>query len=261
VSDVERRSGRGGAAVGAGESRDGLAALRLGDGDALFLDFDGTLAEIREHPDAVRLPRESARAATALAARLGGAVAVISGRDLRDLDGRVPVSLWRIGRHGLEVRAPGEAAGDNGEQPAAPVLGALEAVTASHPGVWLERKGPIVALHFRAVPEAAVACLEAARRAAALVPDHVVQSGKMVVEVKPRAANKGRAVRAMMEQPPFRGRRPVVVGDDATDEDAFAVANELGGITVKVGDGATCATLRAPDPQAVRDWLGGQANG
>ncbi len=237
-----------------------LEALRLGPGDALFLDFDGTLAEIGPDPGAIWLPDGTAEAMERLAARLGGALAVISGRGLRDLAARTPGGVWRMGGHGLEVLPPGGAVPPPPEGPPEAVLLPLRAA-AEAPGVRLEVKGPVVALHFRAAPEAGPACLAAADRAAREAPGYVAQPGKMVVEVKPASANKGAALRRAATRPPFAGRRPVVLGDDATDEDAMRDALALGGLAVKVGPGASVALLRAPDPSAVRAWLGREAAG
>jgi trehalose 6-phosphate phosphatase len=125
--------------------------------------------------------------------------------------------------------------------------------------VRLELKGPVAALHFRAAPDAEGACIAAAKAAAAEAPGHVHQAGKMVVEVKPATAHKGSALRRMMERAPFAGRRPVMLGDDTTDEDAIAAAQALGGIGVKVGIGPSVATLRAPEPAAVRAWIAREA--
>lgn len=232
----------------------GLDALRIDAGDALFLDFDGTLAEIVDDPDAARIDAETEAALARLCDRLAGALLVISGRDLRDLAGRTPATVWRAGAHGLETLPPGGTPAETAPQAPEAVLAPLESV-AARPGVRLERKGPVTALHYRGAPTAEAACLEAARAAAAAAADHVAQPGKMVVEVKPKAANKGRALRAMADRPPFAGRRPVMIGDDRTDEDAMEAALALGGVAVKVGDGDTVARLRAPDPAAVRAWL------
>jgi trehalose 6-phosphate phosphatase len=227
--------------------------------DALFLDFDGTLTELGPDPDAIRLDPAMAEALARLAAALDGALVLISGRDLRDLAKRTPDGLWRAGGHGLEVLEPG------GSLPAAPagpdprLLGPLRAVEAAQDGVRLELKGPVAALHFRAAPEAEAATIAAARDAAASVPGHVWQAGKMVVEVKPEAAHKGHALRAMMERPGFVGRRPVMIGDDTTDEDAIEAAQDLGGIGVKIGDGASAARIRMDDPAALGAWLAGEA--
>jgi trehalose 6-phosphate phosphatase len=236
-----------------------LEGFALSPGDALYLDFDGVLAEIGPDPDAVRLAPATAADIGRLAAALGGAVALLSGRDVRDLARRTPQGVWRAGGHGLEVVAPGDPLPDPPPPPPDAVLAPLRALVAHAPGTRLELKGPVAALHYRAAPEAGPAALEAAGQAAAAGSGLVVQAGKMVVEVKPEAAHKGSALRRFAERPPFAGRRPVMLGDDTTDEDAMAAAQALGGFGVKIGPGETVATLRAPDPAAVRAWLAREA--
>ncbi|HRO11914.1 MAG TPA: trehalose-phosphatase, partial [Amaricoccus sp.] len=224
-----------------------LDTLRLTPEDALFLDFDGTLAEIGPDPDAIFLPPDLGPVLARLALRLGGAIAVLSGRDLRDLARRTPPEVWRAGGHGLEILAPHAPLPPAPAPLPAAVLAPLRAA-ARTPGVRLELKGPVAALHFRAAPAAEADCLAAATAAAAAAPGLVRQHGKMVVEVKPAAAHKGTALRRLGERLPFAGRRPLMLGDDTTDEDAFAAAQALGGLAVKVGPGPTAARLRAPDP-------------
>jgi trehalose 6-phosphate phosphatase len=236
-----------------------LEDLRLGLSDALFLDLDGTVAEIIPDPDAVRLPAATGTALAALARRLGGAVAILSGRDVRDLAARTPAGLWRLGGHGLEVLPPDVAPPASPQPLPDAVLAPLRAL-AARPGVRLELKGPVAALHYRAAPEAEPGALAAAQAAAAAGEALVWQAGKMVVEVKPAAAHKGAALRALAARQPFAGRRPVMLGDDTTDEDAIAAAQALGGVGVKVGPGASAAALRAPDPAAVRAWLAREAD-
>lgn len=235
-----------------------LDGLVLGAGDALFLDFDGTLAELGPDPDVIALPEATAADLGRLAARLGGAVVLLSGRDVRDLAARTPATVWRAGGHGLETVAPGAAMPSPPGPPAEAVLAPLRAATAVA-GVRLELKGPVAALHYRAAPEAGAACIAAATEAAAAAPGLVAQAGKMVVEVKPASAHKGAALRRLMAHAPFAGRRPVMLGDDTTDEDAIAAAIALGGIGVKVGAGASAAGLRAADPASVRAWLAREA--
>jgi trehalose 6-phosphate phosphatase len=232
-----------------------LENLRLAAGDALLIDFDGTLAELGPDPEAIRLEVSAEAALARLRGLLGGAVGILSGRDVRDLARRAPPSIWRIGGHGLEVLAPGDAPSGSPPEAPATVLAPLRAFVEEHEGLRLELKGPVVALHYRAAPALGDACVAAARAAVALGDNYVCQHGKMVVEVKPAYANKGAAVRTLSEREPFRGRRLIVLGDDTTDEDAMAAAQEMGGIGVKVGDGHSVASLRTPDPEAVRTWL------
>ncbi|EYD74766.1 Trehalose-6-phosphate phosphatase [Rubellimicrobium mesophilum DSM 19309] len=236
-----------------------LEGFRLGPGDALFLDFDGTLAEIGPDPDAIWLPEPTCRDLERLGRRLGGALAILSGRDLRDLARRTPAEVWRLGGHGLEVLPPGMEPPPSAARVPEAVLAALANV-ARRPGVRLEVKGPMVAVHYRAAPGEGPACVAAAEAAARAVPGHVAQAGKMVVEVKPEGAHKGTALRRLMGAPPFAGRRPVMMGDDATDEDAMSAALALGGVAIKVGAGETVAFLRAPDPRSVRSWLEREAS-
>lgn len=243
-----------------GDGSDDLAGLGIADTDALFIDFDGTLAELGPDPDAIVLPPGTDGHLARLADRLGGAVALLSGRDIRDLARRTPAELWRLGGHGLETVAPGAAVPPRPAPLSDAVLAPLRALT-EIPGIRLELKGPVAALHFRAAPEAGPACLAAAETAAAQAEGLVSQAGKMVVEVKPATAHKGTALRRLMQAPPFAGRRPVMIGDDTTDEDAIAAAQSLGGLGVKVGPGPSAARLRTPSPATVRSWLAREAEG
>jgi trehalose 6-phosphate phosphatase len=235
-----------------------LSALELHSGDALFLDLDGTLADIRDDPDAVAIPPETVAVLRTIGVSLDSAIVVLSGRDIRDLAKRTPDFVWRAGGHGLETIAPGEPVPDPPEPPPGPVVAALREAE-RHEGVWLELKGPVAALHYRAAPEAEEACVSAARAAVARGDDLVLQRGKMVVEVKPAHAHKGEALRRLCRRAEFSNRRPIMVGDDTTDEDAMSVAIELHGVAVKIGAGETVATIRMADPAALRAWLAAQA--
>lgn len=226
---------------------------------AFFLDVDGTLLEIAEHPQAVRMPGGLMATLRAVTERAGAPVALVSGRAIRDLDRLfAPLRLPIAGQHGAERR---DAAGAVHHTP--PQGGGLEAVhgdiedfVTRHPGLMLENKGAALCVHYRRAPALAAQVEGRMRQAAAALGEaYAVQPGKMVFELRPAAADKGRAIAAFLEEPPFRGRRPVFVGDDATDEHGFELVNARGGHAVKVGAGETCARWRLADAASVVRWL------
>ena len=232
----------------------------LQDDDALFLDFDGTLAAIHNNPAEVWISNELIAGLEKLSRRLNGAMAVISGRDIRDLAARTPEFLTRIGGHGLEVCKPFEQPAAATQRAPSDLTAAMKDAVHAHPGAFVEEKHPILAVHYRAAPAAGAALLAAVEAAVAEVDGYKVQHGKMVVEAKPIDADKGRALIRAMGAAPFAGRAPVMVGDDVTDEDAFAAAQRLGGRAIKVGSGDTRATARLEDVEATVQWIARQAN-
>lgn len=226
---------------------------------AFFLDVDGTLLGIAATPDAVTVEPAVGELLSRLAGASGGALALISGRAIAVIDRLfAPLRLPAAGQHGAERRdADGHThthaihARGLGE-----VRAAAAAFAAGHPGVALEDKGLSLAVHFRQAPAAEPALRELLEDAVAKCAGQVaLQPGKMVLEVKPAGRDKGSAIAEFMREPPFRGRVPVFIGDDVTDEFGFAVVNRLGGLTVKVGEGASRARLRLADVAAVRRWL------
>jgi trehalose 6-phosphate phosphatase len=233
------------------------------DGIALFLDFDGTLVDLADSPEAIRVPPTLHSLLGRLSRALAGRVAVISGRSLADLDRHLGGSaLAMSGSHGLELRFAGGS-----QVPVAPPPGleaarqALLRFAAADPGLLVEEKPASVALHYRLAPARA-------EEARAFLHDLAgrtglsVQPGKMVMELRPDGADKGDALRKMMTEPPFAGARPWFVGDDLTDEDAFVAAAELGGAGVLVGPARdTAARWRLDDVAAVAAWLDGIARG
>jgi trehalose 6-phosphate phosphatase len=230
------------------------------DHHALFLDVDGTLLEIMQQPDEVRAGPELRQLLAAASRSLDGALALVSGRSIADLD-RVfaPLCLPAAGLHGLERRdARGRVHYPQGyaERIAAARRGLMDFVE-SEAGLLLEDKGAALALHYRNAPVLADECrrrIEIARAAAG--EDFHVQQGKMVLELKPSGQDKGTAVAAFMSEPPFHGRQPVFIGDDATDEDGFRAVNALGGLSVRVGEStASAARFVAADVSEILAWL------
>ncbi|MCO5399634.1 trehalose-phosphatase [Ralstonia sp. 21MJYT02-11] len=230
---------------------------------ALLLDFDGTLVDIAPHPDAVHVCPPLRETLAALHAASGGALAIISGRTVHDVESRLSLpGLVIAGVHGAERRyADGNFVRLNADADALARLerelrAELTQLSRQFPGVMLESKGIAFALHYRHAPEAENAVLTAADGLARRYADHVrLQAGKMVVELKPRGASKGDVVHTLMTEPPFMGRTVMFAGDDLTDESAFDAVNALDGWSVKVGTGPSQARWRVPDPAALRAWL------
>lgn len=225
-------------------------------GCALFFDFDGTLTEIAPTPDAVVVDDRLAGLLSTLSAALCGAVAVVSGRTVADIDRRLePLKLPVAGVHGAERRGHDGylrriAVGD-----LRPAQALLDDFVRDHPGLLLERKPGSLALHYRQAPALEDACLAVMSEAMQRVEGMTLMRGKMIVELKPRRAGKGHAVRAFLDERPFRLRRPWFFGDDVTDEAAFEAVQACGGVAVKVGEGETLAAHRLPDPAALHRWM------
>lgn len=226
---------------------------------ALFLDVDGSLLDIAPHPDHVHVPDDLVDALARVRRALGGALALVSGRTLQQLDALFsPLRLPAAGLHGLQLRDEGDAAPALASPP--PALRALREAGASivqrFPGALVEDKGETLALHWRGAPEAADAMRELAQAGLAALPHYRVQPGDHVLELRPDGFDKGTAIRHLLDTGPFRGRLPVFVGDDLTDEHGFAAVNALGGHSVLVGMRApSVARFRLDNPQALRAWL------
>lgn len=224
---------------------------------ALFLDIDGTVLDLAERPDSVVIQPAVVDLLVRLERILEGALALVSGRALADVDRLfAPRHFCGAGQHGAE-RRDGHGRMHRASAPGLEQATALLApVVGLHPGLILESKGASVALHCRAAPQLSGLAEAEARRVLALLGDRFeLQPGKMVFEIKPRGYDKGSAIADFLRETPFRGRRPIFVGDDQTDESGFALVNSLGGDSVKVGDGATQAHWRVADVAAVRGWL------
>lgn len=230
-------------------------------GLALFLDVDGTLLEIAASPQAVSVPDELRTLLRALFLASGGAVALVSGRAIADLDALfAPLALPSAGLHGFEHRG---ASGVYSRR-RVPSSAALEAArdvmlhfVRRHPGARVEDKKFALALHFRGAAHLEESAVDAMRDLAARVGEDLeLQRGKMVVELRPAGATKAKAVAAFLHEAPFAGRRPIFIGDDLTDEPAFELVNRLGGLSAVVSAARpSAARARLADVAAVRAWL------
>lgn len=232
---------------------------RLGAAHALFVDFDGTLVEIVDHPDAVQLPADLVGVLESVQEKLGGALAVVSGRGMDDVGERLaPLRVSLAGSHGMERRGAGgheERPGQEIVLVAQQLAEALAARCGHLPGILIERKSFSVAVHYRGAPQREDECLGAITEAVAGLDGWEVVRGKMVAEARLAGVSKASAVRAFMHEPPFAGRMPVFIGDDVTDEDGMGAAQELGGFGIKVGQGDTIARYRLENPRAVLEYL------
>lgn len=228
------------------------------DDAALFLDFDGTLVELADTPDAIRVSPALAPMLERLRQRLRGRLAIVSGRSLEDLKRHVPLhDIAFSGSHGLELQLA-----DGTHLPLSIPIGlddtraAIEAFADGTEGLLVEEKPASIALHYRGAPNE-TARVEAFMTALARARGFTLQAGQMVIELRPDGANKGDAVKAFMTDPVFAGATPVFVGDDLTDEHAFAAVAALDGAGVLVGPvRATAATYRLDSVAAVAAWLG-----
>lgn len=223
---------------------------------ALFLDFDGTLVGFQDDPDLVQLRKEDIALLMKLNKRLEGALAIISGRDLRDLSKRIPIDLWRLGNHGLYFAGPHETPPDSFANFPDSMGQKVKDALQNMDGVWIETKGPILAIHHRLNAIAGPDIEMAIMPIIASLDDYKLQVGNNVIEIKPRDANKGAALIRQMDLAPFRGRRPIMIGDDTTDEDGFLAAQALGGIGVKMGRGETGARYRIDNIDQLYEILG-----
>lgn len=223
---------------------------------AVFLDFDGTLIDLASQPDAVVIPPDLPALLARLSTLLGGALALVSGRQLADLDRFLaPLELPSAAEHGAHCRMPSgsviwSAAPDMHE-----VVRRVTLLASQHLGLQAEIKTAAIALHYRHALHLQDECTHMLQAIVATTPGVELLHGKCVLEIKPAGTSKGTGIRAFMQQSPFAGRIPVFAGDDTTDETGFAAIYALGGHSLKVGPGVTLASLRCPAPVDVRNWL------
>lgn len=224
---------------------------------ALFLDFDGTLVEIADRPDAVVVAPMVPGLIEHLVKATGGAVAVISGRRIEEIDAFLHTAIAAAGMHGSQRRAePGAEVAVLSDSPqVAQLRQRLHDSGLIGGPIRLEDKGAGIAVHYRAAPDRGDEVSRRMEEAIADLDDLNLLHGKMVVEAKRKGFDKGAAVRGFMEHAPFEGRTPVFLGDDVTDEDGIKACNDLGGFGVKVGEGETAAKYRVDDVAAIIAWL------
>ncbi|MES2884182.1 MAG: trehalose-phosphatase [Pseudomonadota bacterium] len=224
---------------------------------ALLSDFDGTLVELAAHPDAVSPSAGLAGWLYQLEKHLGEALAIVTGRRLREVDRYLdPLRLMGAGAHGAELRVAFAGKTTPVIAPLEVVLIAdIEAAVSALPGVWLENKTFALAVHFRQNPAVAAECFARVKEAASHYTQLEVFSGHAVVEVRRKGLGKGSATSFLLQHPAFAGRVPVFLGDDLADEECFAVVQALGGHGIKVGAGDTAARHRLADIPAVHRWL------
>lgn len=226
---------------------------------ALFLDVDGTLLPTVARPQDVRVDAALRGLLTRLRAALGGALALVSGRSIAQIDRLFePLVLPVAGQHGFERRDASLRLqrADILRQPLDEAAAALSDLSARHCGLLVEQKGASIALHYRLAPELAhLAQAKMKMLQERLAPEYALLTGKMVFELKPAQADKGAAIRAFMQEAPFARRVPVFLGDDVTDEHGFAAVEEFGGEAVKIGPGETRARARLAGASDVRGWL------
>lgn len=227
---------------------------------AVFLDIDGTLLDIAPRPHDVHVSEELREILAHLSQKLGGALALISGRSLADIDYIFePLRLAAVGGHGAEIRPAPRA------EPYRMQLWALDPTLKQHfaeiamldPGIIIEDKNYSLAIHYRLAPQMGGAVIKSV---AAICEKYgcdglSILPGKSVIEIKPRGFDKGSGLQELMSVSPFAGRKPIFIGDDVTDEAAFAVLPRFSGIGISVGGIVPGATFNFDGPKDVRLWL------
>lgn len=228
---------------------------------AIFTDFDGTLVDLADNPNQIEVPKALPAQLERVMHDLDSAFAVITGRDIADIDRYLaPLHLAVAGSHGTQRR---RADGFVEEVDMALVLAAediahtLAPLVRTHPGLVLDTREGVVALHYDRSPELEEAVHDAMDQAIHGVTDFTIRPGRMMFEARPRGISKGTALRAFMREEPFLGRTPIFIGGDVSDEDGFIAAQELGGVGIKLGDGETAARMRIADVHSVHALIQG----
>jgi trehalose 6-phosphate phosphatase len=227
---------------------------------AILLDIDGTLLDLAPTPREVWVPPGLSNTLNGLLQRSSGALALVSGRSLNDIDLIfAPDQFPAVGGHGAEMRL---SINDESVASAAPPMDKelkrrLAAIAKLSPGILLEDKGYSLALHYRLAPHAEKAIYEAVSLIRADLPNAPIEvlPGKAVCEIKHAGFNKASGVLELMKREPFKGRRPFFIGDDVTDESVFAIMPDLNGFAFSVGRRAQGVTGHFGQPSDVRAWL------
>jgi trehalose 6-phosphate phosphatase len=227
---------------------------------AVLLDIDGTLLDLAPTPREVWVPPGLTATLNRLLERTGGALALVSGRSLNDIDLIfAPEQFPAVGGHGAEMRISGdsEAVATHAPPMDRELKRRLAAIAKLSPGILLEDKGYSLALHYRLAPHAEQAIYAAVSLIRAELPDAPIEvmPGKCVCEIKPSGFNKASGVVELMSHEPFRGRRPIFIGDDVTDESVFAIMPDFGGLAFSVGRRAQGVVDHFDEPRDVREWL------
>jgi len=237
----------------------GELARRL-DRCAVLLDIDGTLLDLAPTPREVWVPPGLTATLNRLIEKTSGALALVSGRSLNDIDLIfAPEQFPAVGGHGAEMRISGdsEAIATHAPPMDRELKRRLAAIAKLSPGILLEDKGYSLALHYRLAPHAEQAIYAAVALIRAELPDAPIEvmPGKCVCEIKPSGFNKASGVVELMSHEPFRGRRPIFIGDDVTDESVFAIMPDFGGLAFSVGRRAQGVIDHFDEPRDVREWL------
>src|SRR3989440_7464498 len=230
------------------------------DQSAILLDIDGTLLDLAPTPREVWVPPGLAKTLNRLLARTNGALALVSGRSLNDIDLIfAPEQYPAVGGHGAEMRvaADSEAVATHAPPMDKELKRRLAAIAKLSPGILLEDKGYSLALHYRLAPHAEKAIYAAVSLIRADLPNAPIEvmPGKCVCEIKHSGFNKASGVIELMTHDPFKGRRPIFIGDDVTDESVFAIMPELRGLAFSVGRRAKGVVSHFDEPRDVRQWL------
>ncbi|OCW59511.1 trehalose-phosphatase [Hoeflea olei] len=231
-------------------------------GTALLLDFDGTLVDIAETPSAIKVGARERTLLNDLSKRHDNAVAIVSGRNLHEIDHYLSGFTGTIsGGHGAELRHDGEHLPgiECDFEQLEHIKSAVMEFAIIDPRVIAEDKSFGIVLHYRQHPEIECKVRDFLKSLVDDDGDFELQAAKMAFEIKPKSISKAMAIERIMTFEPFRGRTVIYAGDDDTDEVAFRFVNELGGTSIKIGEGPTTARYRTASPATFKTWLRAQS--